>query len=614
MQPRRRSSLLSFAAVLAIATVLGVLAVLQYRWIGRVSDAERQRMQAGLETAVDQFRVEMNRELIRICAAAQADPRAVQEAGWDSFARSCSDGIRQLSYPSLVAEIYVWDARADGGTGFFRVNLETEQLEGTSWPAGLESLRDFPSRPFPAPWRRTPMEMRLPSAWQMHYGLPALVHPLPMATRRPARGRPDSPFAGLVIVSLNADFLRNEFWPDLAYRYFAGPEGSAYRVAILDRSSPPQVLYRSEEGLSAADFEFSEAAMPLLWEPRDYLARFSADGRLRRMFEPALTIPPGDRSMDPFRTPRAVRGMAAAVLLSVGDRDGWELRVQYRGGSLDAVVAGVRRRNLAISFGILLLLAASMAMVIVYTQRARRLARLQMNFVAGVSHELRTPLAVICSAGENLADGVVTASSERVREYGRLVREEGRRLTEMVEQILQFAGHQAGGPKFRLRPTDVRDVIRSTLAALNTVIGSAQFTVEQTVTPDLPRIETDPEALGRCLSNLLVNALRYGGSSRWLEVRAETAADGPRGAEVRITVEDRGPGIDPDELPRIFDPFFRGRAGLETHTHGSGLGLSMTREIMNSMGGRITVRSSPGKGSSFTLHVPLAEQERGTRK
>src|SRR5204862_7596691 len=145
---------------------------------------------------------------------------------------------------------------------------------------------------------------------------------------------------------------------------------------------------------------------------------------------------------------RADASMGKRVLMTggaVGDaaQGAWLVRLGYRGGSLDTIVAQSRRRNLAISMGVLGLLAASFLLLLASAQRQQRLARQQMEFVAAVSHELRTPLAVICSAGENLADGVVDDRSQ-VKRYGSLIEAEGRRLGDMVERVMAFAGVSSG--------------------------------------------------------------------------------------------------------------------------------------------------------------------------
>ena len=131
-----------------------------------------------------------------------------------------------------------------------------------------------------------------------------------------------------------------------------------------------------------------------------------------------------------------------------------------RGGGESA-----RRRNLLVSSSILALLGVSVGFLVVTTRRAQELARQQMEFVAAVSHELRTPLAVIRSAADNLADGVVHDDAQ-VRKYGELVRGEGRRLTEMVEQILEFAGIQSGQRSFALRPVALDPLLQEVVARL----------------------------------------------------------------------------------------------------------------------------------------------------
>ncbi len=129
--------------------------------------------------------------------------------------------------------------------------------------------------------------------------------------------------------------------------------------------------------------------------------------------------------------------------------------VRHRSGSVDAAVTSLRRRNLAVSIVVLLMLLVSLITILVATRRARRLAQLQMEFASGVSHELRTPLAVIRSAAENLADGVVT-EGERVRDYGSLIHKESQRLSGMVDHILDFANLQAGVPSYRLETVQLQ--------------------------------------------------------------------------------------------------------------------------------------------------------------
>ncbi len=117
---------------------------------------------------------------------------------------------------------------------------------------------------------------------------------------------------------------------------------------------------------------------------------------------------------------------------------------------------------------------------------------------------------------------------------------------------------------------------------------------------------TDPEALGKCVENLVSNAIKYSGENRWVSVRAEFAPD-PLPPEVRISVEDRGIGISSSDLPHVFEPFYRGQGVRDGQVRGVGLGLYLVKRTMEAMGGGVSVSSKPGKGSLFTLHLPVSE-------
>jgi signal transduction histidine kinase len=267
-------------------------------------------------------------------------------------------------------------------------------------------------------------------------------------------------------------------------------------------------------------------------------------------------------------------------------------------------------RLIAVLFFTLIFASASIwAIQRSQVQNALQLARLQMEFVASVSHELRTPLAVICSAADNLADGVV-GGREQLTRYGSIIRKQSRQLTELVNQILQFASTRESQRRFILRSIPVSQVISSVLESTAGLVRESGFVVEQQIAPNLPEVMGDPIALSQCLQNLIGNALKYGADARWMEVRAfERHAGGANGSEVCITVADHGIGIDPTEISRIFDPFYRSPAVSSAQIHGTGLGLSVAKSIVEAMGGSLSVVSEVGAGSTFTLCLPAANQK-----
>jgi signal transduction histidine kinase len=269
--------------------------------------------------------------------------------------------------------------------------------------------------------------------------------------------------------------------------------------------------------------------------------------------------------------------------------------VRHRSGSLEAVVAQARWRNLAVTAGVLLLMVASVAALVRFTRRSQKLAELQMDFVAGVSHELRTPLAVIHTAAYNLR-GAVAQNPSQVERYGVLIQQESGRLKETVEQVLQFAGAKAGWVIQKPEPLSVETVIEA-------VIGRSQCAVEKRIEPGLPPILGDPVALQHALQNLLGNAAKYG--MGWIGVSASQAREKGQ-ATVEIRVADRGPGIPQDEQRHIFEPFFRGRRAVADQIHGAGLGLNLAKKIVEAHGGSIRVKSEPAKGTEFIVRIPAA--------
>ena len=291
----------------------------------------------------------------------------------------------------------------------------------------------------------------------------------------------------------------------------------------------------------------------------------------------------------------------------VGAPDGrpaaWRLALVHRDGSLDEAVARTRRWNLAASLGMLLILAAGMGVVLIASRRAQRLAHERLEFVAGVSHELRTPLSVIRSAAENLADGVV-ADGPQVQRYGQLIATEGRRLSTMVDDVMAFAGMEAGRAVAEPQPVDVADVIDACLDRVRDEVAAAGVTLDVTRSGELPLVAGDADALVRALVNLVSNAVKYAADGGWIGLSADRVRERGRSV-VRLVVSDRGPGIRTDERARVFEPFFRGADAVTRQVHGNGLGLSLVQRTVAQHGGRVTLTDNTPHGCVFTVTLPV---------
>ena len=274
---------------------------------------------------------------------------------------------------------------------------------------------------------------------------------------------------------------------------------------------------------------------------------------------------------------------------------------QHHAGSLELLVERTKRRNMAAAGALLVLIVAAGILLIAASRRAQRLADQQMSFVAGVSHELRTPLSVIRTAAYNLR-GKISKQPESVERYGRLIQDESEKLGAMVEQILRFASSEAGRVIREPSPTHAETIVDAALASMRDEIERRGAEVERRISPAIPPILADADALQRAIRNLIENALKYGGG--WIGVSVAAA-----GACVEIRVADRGSGIPADELSRIFEPFFRGRAPLAEQIHGTGLGLSLVKKIVEAHGGSVAVDSDPSRGTEFIVRIPAAYAE-----
>jgi signal transduction histidine kinase len=213
-----------------------------------------------------------------------------------------------------------------------------------------------------------------------------------------------------------------------------------------------------------------------------------------------------------------------------------------------------------------------------------------------------TPLAALRSAGQNLADGVVT-EPEQVALYGSLVDREGRRLGDMVAQVLELAGMWSGQRSLLRRPVEVGLLIDAALGDLQSELDAHGFEVDVEGDADVPPILGDEGALRRALDNLVANAIKYAGQGAWVGITSRVVA-----RDVEIAVADHGAGISASDLPHIFEPFRRGGEMAASAIPGSGLGLSLVKSIVEDHGGRVAVETS-AQGTTFRLRLPMAPME-----
>jgi signal transduction histidine kinase len=376
---------------------------------------------------------------------------------------------------------------------------------------------------------------------------------------------------------LDLDYLKTSVLPGLLQRHLGGGEKLDYQVEIVARDNPPTAIYRSEPDRAIG--AHSDASVGLFDVQFDQFFRRGDEGR-------------------------GERGRGGPPMMAGAGRGRWLLSVRHKAGSLEAVVAQTRRRTMAVTASILLLMLATAGALVRFTRRAQRLAELQMEFVAGVSHELRTPLSVIRTAAHNLGGGLIS-SAKQVQRYGALIEQESERLTGIVEQVLLFSNAKAGRTIAGREVVGVDFLIEGALDATAKIVQESRCTVEKRVDIDLAPVLGDPTALRHALQNLLSNAAKYGSEGGWIGVTATSGAEG-EGGMVEIRVADRGPGIPQDELAHIFDTFYRGKRAVEDQIHGTGLGLSLVKRIIEAHAGTVTAQSELGKGTEFVVRIPAA--------
>lgn len=581
---RRNWLVVGCVAVLLLTVLAGVL---QYRGINRWSNAVRRQRREVMERTLRNFSGDFRATLLQLLPFFRPPPDERADATFEPYLIESARRWHSTSdRPQLLASISI-GTQSDKGVIFRRLQTGDNQFKTEDWPGEFVVYRRILEERPRLPVGQSPLFPN-GSTFAFFQGRPVLIFPL--VTGAPAT--PDSQrLRGWCFLEVEIDYLRQYLLPELVARHYG--TGVHDQVAVV-ASYPLSMIYGSDQTLTIESLSQVDAGIVLLDAslPQGGKGPPSPPDGFAPGPRPFVSEPPG--------VPLAEIG---------GNRGGtddraWRLVVKSRAGSFEALVEYSRQHTVKLNFGMLVLFAGTSVMLMLATLRARRLAKQQMEFVAGVSHELRTPLTVIQSTSYNLSQGTILDPS-RVQQYGAVIQREARRLINQIERMLSFAGVQSGRQVYDPQPTNVIELAERSLAEYAVPFAEEGWQIEQHFAEDLPLVVTDGPALESALKNLFENALKYAARGKWLSVSA-CAAQARKGREVQITVADRGTGIAPKDLPHIFEPFYRGQSGNAATTSGTGLGLCLVERNLRALGGSVTVQSVPGNGTSFTLHLPVS--------
>jgi signal transduction histidine kinase len=541
----------------ALIAVMGIVALLgyqQYRWIVRVVDAEektnREKLASSLKAFGDDFDTEITRADVAfrgLTGRSQAEVLEQARERWQTF--------RELAkYPGLIASVDVTEALPDP----FQIAGSPPVLV---LPAGLIHTSAHPGQFITTqPFVEGKLRARAESGLQFG-GSPISLRAI-----------------------LDQAYIVGTILPALLSQHLRSDAGERYDVLVRTARTGDVVLKTG--GDRAREWDVSRAIFAI--RP-DCLTDQADRGIVAAGSQSALSVE------------SLLRQPGKCGDNEMGAPGIWTISLQGH-PSLAESMGSARRQHLAVSFGVLFALVVTVGILFVSAHRARELAALHKQFAAGVSHELRTPLSVISSASENLADGVVE-DQDRVRQYGRMIHHHSEELAAMIENAIWFA---RGDGKAGLQMEEVvaEELVTEAAATCAGMLQQAGVVLERDTEPGLPAIRGNRTLLLHGLQNLLANVALYGRAGKWARIRARR-----HGASVEFTIEDRGDGMSPEDLTRVFQPFYRGRGARQANIAGLGLGLALVRRIVEAHDGKVELRSRPDAGTTVAFRVPIFDPE-----
>ena len=557
MRRHLNQTVIEWGFIALLAGVCLLLSLLQYHWTGEVSRAEAERLRAGLDEQAREFCNAFDSTLTESCKALVPENEVINDKNRETVHLLRFQKWQGFHPPPVFSRIAI-AVPMTGKLALYEQNLTNGALAPIQWPPewGQADAQLLDTS------RHGPLPDEDPSGTLFIFPVINRSTEPHRPTGPPKKGTPSfiishSPESEWVLFEIDTNYLRTAWLPELAKTYLNSSGPLFYDIQVKTILPPRTVIYSSS---------------PNKIVQTDATVQFNRQGRDPLMVQ---GTPPNFR---------------------------WNVEVRSRPGALEAMVAASHRRDLAVAIALNVMIFIAGLALVQLARRSRRLADAQMNFVAGVSHELRTPLTVIRGAGHNLLHGVAS-EPEQIEQYSKLIIRNSEQLAQMVEQVLELAGARKNSASLQ-EPVFVSDILREAVSATEHETEAAACGVHLELAPDMPAILGDAPALRRVFQNLIINAAKHGGQGGYIGITAVLDEEG-RQPEIEIQVSDHGPGIPEGEMSEIFKPFFRGATAHATQVRGSGLGLSLVREIVETHGGTISVKSEDGTGAIFTVRLPV---------
>jgi signal transduction histidine kinase len=601
-----------------LITALVTLAVLQYRWVGSVSESEKDRLKETLSASAENFAAGFQRNF-RELHEAFAMQFTDEDVDWVSeIGKAYENWISIAEYPDLVEAVYYIRKASSEQPEIFLFQpdqVSAERIDAESVPAlnrwmerrknssitRNQSAADGSVRIVNRTAQMTNAGNRsITLSAGPEFGDPSFLF-IPVQlfdVRTPNDGLSDTrvqfrlnvnqPDDG-VFIALNDDICKTRLIPDLARTYFSDSYEDQYHLSIIQPGSKNIYFSTFANGIPP----HPDVSIPIRWSNGRTLFAYRTNMQDNGTTDSIRTS--GNR----FFTRSEIDNPVHENL----HEPGWELWLSVTEGSLGVLVNQARTRNLMISFGVLLILGISGCVIVWIAQRSKNLSEKQMLFVTGVSHEFRTPISVIRSAAQNLSDGIIKNEARR-NEYARTVLKESLRLGNMVDQIMEFSEIQSGKKTYHFTDGLLTDFSKKIESAIQPMLTEKSITLEYSLISLRQNLYADWESLLVAVMNLVQNAIKFSPENSKIQLIIEDT-EWKNNKAIRFKIKDEGIGIPNEEQIRIFEPFYRSKSVIKEQIKGNGIGLSLVKKIAEAHGGGVFVQSEEGSGSTFHLIIPI---------